>query len=89
MLIYRAVGTVASNSSSILARQPFCINEEGWGPISLTFYDFTPCFLAIPNAVIALFGIIPGGITIWWLYSKQSKQPTPKDWHYFAKLVSL
>ena len=89
MLINRATVPVAHNSSSLPIHQPFCHSAEGWGPISRTFYDFTPCFLAVPNAVIALFGIVPGAITVWWLYSRQSKQPTPKDWHYFAKLVRL
>jgi ATP-binding cassette subfamily C (CFTR/MRP) protein 1 len=51
-------------------------------------YDFTPCFLDVPYAAVALFGILLGGGSVWYLLEKKSKQPTEKDWHYFTKLVS-
>jgi hypothetical protein len=88
MEIRSAVATAASNSSLVTEHQLFCHSIEGWGPISQWFYDFTPCFLAVPTLSVALFGIIVGGFTIWWLLEKHSKQPTRKDWHYFTKLVS-
>jgi hypothetical protein len=83
---------MVSNISSTLPYhsqqyQPFCHNVEGWGPLSVLRYDFTPCFVDVPLAVVSLFGIVSGSLTIWWLLSKQSKQPTEKDWHYYAKLV--
>ncbi|KAF2399882.1 multidrug resistance-associated protein 1 [Trichodelitschia bisporula] len=78
---------LASNASLSVSLQPFCNNPEGWGPLSLTRYDFTPCFLDVPQALVALFGLLVGGITIWVLLNKCSKQPTEKDWHYYAKLV--
>ncbi|KAF2672384.1 ABC transporter family protein [Microthyrium microscopicum] len=68
-------------------RQFFCHNYEGWGPFSDGYYDFTPCFVDVPVVAVSLFGIITGAITIWYLLNKQSKQPTPKDWHYYTKLV--
>lgn len=68
--------------------EPLCHNVEGWGPLSVLRYDFTPCFLDVPQASVALFGILGGAGTIWYLLTRQSRQPTRKDWHYFAKLVS-
>jgi hypothetical protein len=84
-------GSVAKTSSDAVmnARHAFlCHNGEGWGPLSNSIFDFTPCFLAVPNAAIALFGVVIGGATIWWLRNKESKHPTPKNWHYYLKLVS-
>jgi ATP-binding cassette, subfamily C (CFTR/MRP), member 1 len=86
ILIPRAITPTLENSTT-LSYQPFCHNAEGWGPLSVFRYDFTPCFLDVPHAVIALFGIIAGALTTWWLLMKKSKQPTEKDWHYYAKLV--
>ncbi|TID23587.1 abc metal ion transporter [Venturia nashicola] len=83
--IHRAVSSTSSNSTS-LTRQPFCHNSEGWGPLSLLRYDFTPCFIDVPFAVIASFGILTGAFTIWRLLTGNSKQPTKRDWHYYTKL---
>jgi ATP-binding cassette subfamily C (CFTR/MRP) protein 1 len=77
-----------SNSSSTIHLQPFCHNYEGWGPLSAIRYDFTPCFVDVPQAAVALFGLVVGAATIWWLVTKTSKQPTEKNWHYFSKLVN-
>jgi hypothetical protein len=83
-----AVGNALNVSSAVvLPHQPFCHDAEGWGPLSVFRYDFTPCFADVPQAAVALAGIIAGAATIWWLLNKQSKQPTEKDWHYFTKLV--
>lgn len=89
----QGVSKAVSTNSTITAHhgdvQPFCHNWEGWGPISLQFYDFTPCFRDVPVAVVSVFGIITGSITLWLLLKGKSKQPTPKDWHYYTKLVRL
>jgi ATP-binding cassette subfamily C (CFTR/MRP) protein 1 len=79
--------TEVNQTSSPSITHRFCHNAEGWGPLATHGYDFTPCFLDVPPAVIALFGIIAGGATIWWLLTNTSKQTTEKDWHYFTKLV--
>lgn len=81
------VTPTVSNSTSPV-RQPFCHNSEGWGPLSVFRYDFTPCFVDVPFAVIASFGILAGSFTVWRLLTRGSKQPTEKDWHYYTKLVS-
>jgi hypothetical protein len=86
MQIPRVVSAL-NNTSSTQLHQPFCHNDEGWGPLSLLRYDFTPCFVDVPHALAALFGIVLGSLTIWWLSTKASKQPTEKDWHYYTKLV--
>jgi ATP-binding cassette subfamily C (CFTR/MRP) protein 1 len=85
MQISRTLAT--ANLSSSALTHTFCHNSEGWGPLSLIRYDFTPCFLDVPYAAVALFGITLGAATIWHLLERKSKQPTEKDWHYFAKLV--
>jgi ATP-binding cassette subfamily C (CFTR/MRP) protein 1 len=50
-------------------------------------YDFTPCFLDVWIAVVAVFGIVGGAGAAWWLYRQCSKQPVKKNWHFYAKLV--
>jgi hypothetical protein len=91
MLIPRSVaaaGSALNVSSAVTApHQAFCHNAEGWGPLSVFRYDFTPCFVDVPHAVVALAGIVSGALTVWWLLTKQSKQYTEKDWHYYTKLV--
>jgi hypothetical protein len=92
MIITRfPLSVVANNSSAVVMEQHsfLCHNVEGWGPLSNSLFDFTPCFLAVPNAAVALFGIIIGGLTVWWLRNKESRHPTPKDWHYYLKLVRI
>jgi ATP-binding cassette subfamily C (CFTR/MRP) protein 1 len=67
---------------------PFCHDVEGWGPLSAIRYDFTPCFVDVPLASVSVCGILAGAFTVWWFLNKASRQPTQKDWHYYAKLVS-
>jgi hypothetical protein len=75
------------NASFVPTFEPFCRDVEGWGPLSLTRYDFTPCFVDVPVASVSVFGILFGAFAIWKLLSKQSRQSSAKDWHYFTKLV--
>lgn len=84
--IPRAVASTLNNSTTP-SRQTFCHSSEGWGPLSVLRYDFTPCFIDVPFAAVALFGILTGTFTIWQLLTKSSKLPTEKDWHYYTKLV--
>ncbi|KAF2435180.1 putative ABC metal ion transporter [Tothia fuscella] len=89
MHITRALTAVNRNPATSVSSsyQPFCHNSEGWGPLATHGYDFTPCFLGVPLAVTALLGTLTGTITVWWLLTKKSKQPTEKDWHYYTKLA--
>ncbi|RDI78769.1 hypothetical protein Vi05172_g11350 [Venturia inaequalis] len=83
--IPRTVSLTFRNSTAF-TRRPFCHNSEGWGPLSVHRYDFTPCFVDVPFAVIASFGILTGAFTVWRLLTKSSKQATEKNWHYYMKL---
>ena len=69
--------------------QPFCGNQEGWGPISPFRYDFTPCFLDSWITLVAVFGIVFGAGAIWWLLKKRSPSPVSKNWHFFTKLAVI
>lgn len=66
---------------------PWCGNAEGWGPISSIRYDFTPCFLDVGIASVALYGLLGGAAAIVWLVRSARPQPVPKNWHFYAKLV--
>jgi ATP-binding cassette, subfamily C (CFTR/MRP), member 1 len=69
--------------------QPLCGNIEGWGPLSPFRYDFTPCFLDVWISVVAVYGVVLGAGTIWWLVKRNTVQPVSKNWHFYAKIVSL
>ncbi|KAK9485960.1 P-loop containing nucleoside triphosphate hydrolase protein [Lipomyces starkeyi] len=65
----------------------FCRNDEGWGPVSENFYDFTPCFSeGVLVDFTSLFIIILGSYQISQLF-KVKPVPTRKNWHYYTKLV--
>ena len=74
-------------TASTLDRQPLCGNPEGWGPISPIRYDFTPCFLDVWIAAVAVFGIVGGAGALWYLSRNCTPQPGKRNWHFFAKLV--
>jgi hypothetical protein len=78
---------MTGNSSVVLSGEFMCRSIEGWGPLSNEYYDFTPCFVAVPLAFVALFGTVVGSFTIWRLWAGYNRQPTPRDWHYYGKLV--
>ena len=70
--------------------QPLCGNPEGWGPLSSTRWDFTPCFLDVwVVAVSVLLGIVGGLGAIFYLYKKCVPQPVKNDWHFWTKLAVL
>lgn len=68
-------------------RQPLCGNNEGWGPFSPYRFDFTPCFLDVWVASVAVFGILGGAGALWYFFKKCTEQPVKKNWHFYAKLV--
>ncbi|KAI1769054.1 P-loop containing nucleoside triphosphate hydrolase protein [Hypoxylon sp. FL1150] len=65
--------------------QPLCSNEEGWGPLSPFRYDFTPCFIDVWVCAVAVFGIVFGGLAVWYLLRKQKPTEVSKDWHFWTK----
>lgn len=69
-------------------RQAFCGDAEGWGPMSPSRFDLTPCFLDVGVAVVAGWGLLMGAGALWFLLSKRVAQPVSKNWHFYAKLVS-
>ncbi|CAG8970710.1 hypothetical protein HYALB_00001491 [Hymenoscyphus albidus] len=72
-------------SAESVRRQSFCGNKEGWGPLSQTRYDFTPCFMDVWVASVAVFGILGGAIAVWWLLRKKKSFMVGKDWHFWTK----
>ena len=64
----------------------FCGNNEGWGPISPFRYDFTPCFLDVWIASVAVWGIVLGAAAISFLIKRRSPSPVSRNWHFYAKL---
>lgn len=87
---FLSAGQSASNHYLAVSKgyvQPLCGNSEGWGPLSPDRFDFTPCFLDVWSASVAVFGITFGVGAIWYLYRKCVPQPVKKNWHFWAKLV--
>lgn len=68
-------------------QQPFCGDREGWGPISPFRFDFTPCFLDVWVAFVAVWGVFMGVGALWFLLRKRIPQPVQKNWHFYTKLV--
>lgn len=79
--------TFAFSGAANGRKQPLCSDVEGWGPLSSVRYDFTPCFLDIWVAVVALYGVLFGAGAIWWLLRKSKPYPVSKDWHLYTNLV--
>lgn len=68
-------------------KQPLCGNKEGWGPLSPIRYDFTPCFIDVWVATVAVFGIVFGAAAVAWLLRQRKPVAVPKDFHFWAKQV--
>lgn len=91
VIIDPALGVVSRTAQAQYAptsRQPFCGDSEGWGPLSPVRFDFTPCFLDVWVVLVAAWGLFLGAGAIWFLLKKRVPQPVPKNWHFYAKLVS-
>jgi len=74
-------------AATLHRREPLCSDVEGWGPLSPFRYDFTPCFLDVWIATVAVGGIVLGAGAIWYLLKKCEPQPVKKNWHFYTKLV--
>lgn len=83
-------GSSYLSASSAKTGQPLCANEEGWGPLSPYRWDFTPCFIDVWIASVAVFGVVFGVGALLWLYKKRApRHDLSKNWHYYIKQVSL
>jgi hypothetical protein len=69
------------------AAAPLCRDPEGWGPMSPTRYDFTPCFMDLWVALVAAFALVLGPGALWYLRYRQVPQPVARNWHFYAKMV--
>lgn len=69
--------------------QPFCGNLEGWGPLSPSRYDFTPCFMDVWVSAVAGYGILFGAGAVWWLASKRARMrgAAGRGWGFGGKMV--
>ncbi|KAJ0161630.1 Metal resistance protein YCF1 [Colletotrichum tanaceti] len=88
---FHGFGQLGSSYLSATAdfKQPLCGNEEGWGPMSPFRYDFTPCFIDVWIASVAVFGVVFGSLAIAWLLQRKRPTDAPKDWHFWAKQTLL
>lgn len=83
---YEALGSNYMQAAGFEA--PMCGNEEGWGPMSPFRYDFTPCFIDVWIASVAVFGLILGPIAIWLLLKqKETLRHNAKNAHWWIKQV--
>ncbi|TEA16194.1 Metal resistance protein YCF1 [Colletotrichum sidae] len=84
---FHRLGSLGSNylSATEHIKQPLCGNAEGWGPLSPIRYDFTPCFIDVWIASVAVFGVVFGSLAIIWLLQRKKPSDAPKDWHFWAK----
>jgi ATP-binding cassette subfamily C (CFTR/MRP) protein 1 len=66
----------------------FCLDPEGWGPVSAVRYAFTPCFqdgilAAIPPTFLLLVGSAQA-----FQFSQNAKPPgNTRNWQYGSKLL--
>ncbi|KAI5459860.1 P-loop containing nucleoside triphosphate hydrolase protein [Mariannaea sp. PMI_226] len=88
---YRPLRELGSGYLSVSAfKQPLCGNEEGWGPLSPHRYDFTPCFIDVWIASVAVFGLVIGSLAVWWLLvKKHHNESQPKNTHFYIKQTLL
>lgn len=73
--------------SSSAFKQPLCGNKEGWGPMSPHRFDFTPCFIDVWIAAVAVFGLFIGSLAVWWLTKKQQNAAQSKTTQFYIKQV--
>jgi ATP-binding cassette subfamily C (CFTR/MRP) protein 1 len=65
----------------------FCLDPEGWGPVSKLRYSFTPCFEeGILAAIPPLFLLFAGSAQAW-QFSQSSRIPNSRNWVYWVKIA--
>ena len=67
----------------------FCLDPQGWGPVSRVRYAFTPCFQdgilsAIPPVLLFILGSAQA-----WQFSQHAKVPLSRVPVYWAKIAVL
>lgn len=67
--------------------QALCYDSEGWGPLSPIRFDFTPCFLDVLVVALAAYGVVFGGLALFYLSRKKRPAPIKRNWHLYLKLV--
>ncbi|KAJ2894451.1 hypothetical protein MKZ38_007530 [Zalerion maritima] len=68
-------------------QQPFCCDDEGWGPLSASRFDFTPCFLDMLAMTVAVFAIVFGARAVWWLLTRNDEEKVAKNWQTWTELA--
>lgn len=68
-------------------KQPLCGNEEGWGPLSPYRYDFTPCFIDVWIAIVAIGGLVLGLGAVWLLRQKKPQVANANNLPFWLKQV--
>jgi len=67
----------------------FCLDPEGWGPVSAVRFGFTPCFEdGVLAAIPPLFLVIAGSTQVW-QFAQSARAPEPRNWVYWSKLAVL
>jgi ATP-binding cassette, subfamily C (CFTR/MRP), member 1 len=67
----------------------FCLDVEGWGPVSRLQYAFTPCFQdGILCAVPGLFLLVAGTAQLW-RYSHSGKLAHARNAIYWTKILLI
>lgn len=75
--------------ASATFKQPLCGNKEGWGPLSPFRYDFTPCFIDVWIAIVAVGGLVLGAGSIWLLQKQKPQVANIKNARFWVKQVRL
>lgn len=65
----------------------FCLDPEGWGPVSAIRYSFTPCFQdGMISAIPPIFLFLAGTAQAW-QFSQSAKLPQSRNWIYWVKIA--
>ncbi|KAI3406538.2 YCF1 [Candida oxycetoniae] len=61
--------------------------HEGWGPVSLRFNDFTPCFIGLLLCLVSISMIVIGMFQLVELRNKRKNIRNRLDWTFLLKIV--
>jgi len=78
----------ANLTATASCRKPLCCDADGWGPLSEVMSDFTPCFLDMLISLVAVFGIVLGAHSVWWVVTRKHTSEVAKDRQLWTKVVS-
>ncbi|KAJ6439613.1 LOW QUALITY PROTEIN: multidrug resistance-associated protein 1 [Purpureocillium lavendulum] len=67
-----------------------CSDSEGWGPLTLSGDNITPCFSSSLTLAVSMFGLAAGVPTLWWLAETTSIESRRQiGWQYWTKMVAV